>query len=207
MHARWRMGAGVEWTFDMINLQYFKYELLRWWERRSIRPWVNRNIPFVLVAGFVLLAGAIAALVWVSLPEKVVQVVKYDYDWYYDLNTDKLFKAVAGQMPPIAAPSGPLPDGKPAGVRAYVFSYSDDPNTTDTFIGFLETTDPNVPDQKPSSVDLRYEGAAELTKGRLVRPPDKNIWFPANSRMGRAVINRAFRPNKKGQRPTYVPPK
>lgn len=190
----------------MIDLQYFKVGFLRWWERRSIRPWVSQNIGFALGAVAVLVVAAIAFLIWISIPEKVVVVIEYDYDWYYDLNTGKVFTAKAGQVPPIEAPSGPLPDGKPAGVRAYLFSYTDEPNAPDKFIGFLETTDPNMPGQKYSGMDLRYEGAAMMAKGRLVRPPDRNIWLPADSRMGRALIKKAFLPNKKGQRPVYCPP-
>ena len=42
-------------------------------------------------------------------------------DWYYDLNTGQLFAGPRRSVPPIDAPSGPLPDGTPAGVRAHVF--------------------------------------------------------------------------------------
>jgi hypothetical protein len=42
-------------------------------------------------------------------------------DWFYDLNTQQLFAGPRGAVPPIDAPSGPLPDGTPAGVRAKVF--------------------------------------------------------------------------------------
>ncbi len=190
----------------MIDLQYFKFEFLRWWERRSFNPWVKANPLIVLGILGVILAIVIVGVVWYSLPEKEVDLIEYEQDWYYDLNTGKLFTADAGQSPPIQAPSGPLPDGRPAGVRAYVFSYSGDPNASDRFTGFLETTDPNAPDVSHPSVDLRYEGAEKWARGHLVRRPGDKRWFPADSRMGRAVMRRSFRPNEQGQMPKYYPP-
>lgn len=59
-------------------------------------------------------------------------------DWFYDLNTSQLFPGPRGAIPPIDAPSGPLPDGSPAGVRARVFGCdgcSEDQRT----IAWLET--------------------------------------------------------------------
>ena len=190
-----------------MDFQYFKYEFMAWWERRSIRPWVNQNPLIFIGITIVSLVALFTAAIWVSIPDKVVEVIEYDYDWYYDLNTGKLFTAVSGKIPPIKAPSGPLPDGKPAGVRAYVFSYTKEPNAPDKFIGFLETTDPNVPNHKRINLDLRYEGSDKWAKGRLVRRVEDEMWFPANSPIGRAVMRKSFRPNKNGKHPNYCPPK
>lgn len=42
--------------------------------------------------------------------------------WFYDLNTGRLFVGSINAIPPIPAPSGPRPDGSPAGVRAHVYT-------------------------------------------------------------------------------------
>jgi hypothetical protein len=70
------------------------------------------------------------------------KVKEYKKGWFYDLNTGKLFVAKSKLIPPIEAPSGPLENGKPAGVKAYVFSYKYEPNESERFIGFLETFTP-----------------------------------------------------------------
>lgn len=59
-------------------------------------------------------------------------------DWYYDLQAGKLFVAWL-ESPPIEAPSGKLPDGKPAGVRAYVFSCGDCAVSEERQVLWLET--------------------------------------------------------------------
>ncbi len=58
-------------------------------------------------------------------------------NYYYDLNTGKLFVAATDDFPPIEAPSGPAPDGRKAGVRAYVFSCGDCDDPTKRFIGYV----------------------------------------------------------------------
>jgi len=151
--------------------------------------------------------GVIAFLVFLSLPEKVEQVDTSEKEWFYDLKHHNLFVVKSGQLPPIEAPSGPLANGEPAGVRAYVFTYSDDPNTTDTFIGFLETIDPNVDKSTIGPMDLRVSGAEMFTKGRLIRRPKDKEWVEANSEKGREILKEAFRKNEAGKVPQYIAPK
>ena len=125
----------------------------------------------------------------------------------HDLNHQRLFPVKSGQLPPIEAPSGPLANGAPAGVRAYVFTYSDDPNTTDTFIGFLETIDPNVDKSSIGFMDLRVSGAETFSKGRLIRRTKDTEWVEAISEEGRAILKEAFRKNESGKIPQYIAPK
>ncbi|GAH59861.1 unnamed protein product, partial [marine sediment metagenome] len=135
------------------DFQYFRYELKERLERLAIRKWINQNpkiiIGITVVSVFVLLTIVIGLLSGGKAPK----IKDYKKAWFYDLNTGKLFIAKSDQIPPIDAPSGPLRiespsgplrNGGPAGAKAYVFSYADEPNESNRFIGFLETTVPRA---------------------------------------------------------------
>lgn len=64
--------------------------------------------------------------------------------WYYDLNTGQLFTGKIEDVAPIDAPSGPLPDGGQAGVKAYVFSYGDCDDENQRVVGWLERASVNT---------------------------------------------------------------
>ena len=191
----------------MPDFGYLKYEIKGCWERLAIRDWLSRSPILIISASVLLVFGVIAFLVWLSLPEKVVQVDTSEKQWFYDLNHQSLFVVKSGQLPPIEAPSGPLANGAPAGVRAYVFTYSNDPNTTDTFIGFLETIDPNVDKSAIGPMDLRVSGAETFSEGRLIRRTKDKEWVEPNSEEGRAILKEAFRKDESGKIPEYIPPK
>ncbi len=191
----------------MPDFGYLKYEIKGCWERLAIRDWLSRSPILIIGASVLLMVGVIAFLVSLTLPEKIEQVDTSEKQWFYDLKHQSLFVAKSGQLPPIEAPSGPLANGAPAGVRAYVFTYSDDPNTTDTFIGFLETIDPNVEKSSIGPMDLRVSGAEIFTNGRLIRRTKDTEWADANSDQGRAILKEAFRKNESGKVPQYIPPK
>ena len=191
----------------MPDFGYLKYEIKGFWERLAIRDWLSRSPILIISVSVLLVVGVIVFLVWLSLPEKVVQVDTSEKQWFYDLNHQSLFVVKSGQLPPIEAPSGPLANGAPAGVRAYVFTYSNDPNTTDTFIGFLETIDPNVDKSAIGPMDLRVSGAETFSEGRLIRRTKDKEWVEPNSEEGRAILKEAFRKNDSGKIPEYIPPK
>ncbi|MBW7992766.1 MAG: hypothetical protein FVQ84_22490 [Planctomycetes bacterium] len=191
----------------MPDFGYLKYEIKGCWERLALRDWLSRSPKLIIGASVLLVIGVMVYLVCLSLPGKVEQVDNYEKDWFYDLKHQNLFVAKSGQLPPIEAPSGPLANGAPAGVRAYVFTYSDDPNTTDTFIGFLETTDPNVDKSSIGFMDLRVSGAEIYSKGRLIRRTKDTEWVEANSEQGRVILKEAFSKNEAGKVPQYIPPK
>ena len=191
----------------MPDFGYLKYEIKGCWERLALRDWLSRSPILIISASVLLVVGVIVFFVCLTLPGKVEQVDTTEKDWFYDLKHRSLFTAKRGQLPPIEAPSGPLANGEPAGVRAYVFTYSDDPNTTDTFIGFLETTDPNVDKSSIGPMDLRVSGAEVFSKGRLIRRTKDTEWAEANSEKGRAILKEAFRKNEAGKIPQYIPPK
>ena len=192
--------------FMMPDFGYLKYEIKERWERLAIREWLSRSPKLVIGVSVVLVVGLIVFAIWLTLPKKVVEVENYENDWFYDLKHRRLFVARKGQIPPIEAPSGPLANGEPAGVRAYVFTYSNEPNTTETFIGFLETTDPNVDKSSIGPMDLRVSGAEIWGKGRFIRRVKDEKWVPANSDAGRAILKETFRQNEAGEIPHYCPP-
>ncbi|MFB0524031.1 MAG: hypothetical protein ACETVZ_00700, partial [Phycisphaerae bacterium] len=144
---------------------------------------------------------------WLTIPDKPIRLEDYKKAWFYDLNTGKLFVAESDQIPPIEAPSGPLPNGRPAGVKAYVLSYVYDPNESERFIGFLETTDPKRQSDSSRMVDTNAGSAKQWGKDKLICKVKYKHWVPANSRQGRAIVEEAFIPNENGERPHYCWPK
>lgn len=177
------------------------------WEHLAVRKWVNDN-PILMVG--ITSASVLVLLVvviWLAWPEGTVPIVKYDKEWFYDLRTGELFSAKKGLTPPIEAPSGPLPSGAAAGVRAYVLTYVSEPNESERFIAFLETTDPQSRSAGSPVVDSNASGAKQWGKGKLIRRLRDKQWFPADSRRGRAIFEEAFTPNENGERPYYYQPK
>jgi hypothetical protein len=134
------------------------------------------------IASFVVLAIVIVWLLWPSSEYRAA--APPTKAWFYDLNTGKLFIAKTGLTPPIAAPSGPLPDGRPAGVKAIVLSYIAEPNEAERFIGFLQTTEPAS--SKPIV---------------LVRTIEDANWIAVDTPEGRAIIQEPFRPDERGEMP------
>ncbi len=192
--------------FRMPDFGYLKYEIKELWERLAIRNWLSRSPKLVISVSAVSVFVLMGIVIWLSLPRKVVEVENYEKDWYYDQKHRRLFVGRRGQIPPIEAPSGPLANGEPAGVRAYVFTYSNEPNEADRFIGFLETTDPNVEKSSLGHVDLRVSGAEIWGQGRLIRRVKDEKWVPANSEEGRAILKETFRRNEAGEAAHYCPP-
>ncbi|NQU09158.1 hypothetical protein HQ590_00080 [bacterium] len=111
--------------------------------------------------------------------------------WFYDLNTDQLFPAPLGAVPPIAAPSGPQADGAPAGVRAYVLGCGGC-DASQRFIAYLEsyteearTRLDRAHETDPTEVVLsQYDESA----GILVRQPTAGEWVERSSPAGQQVL-------------------
>lgn len=192
---------------------WLTYELGEKWERLrgrlrlgGLRDWVNEH-----PAGVVAMAAGSAALLLIVViaqlvPDRPSPVQAIDKEWYYDLNTGELFVAGKGLTPPIEAPSGPTPDGTPAGVRAYVLSYVYDPNASERFIGFLETTAPEDVTARVPGRAARPSAATEWGRGKLIRRVEDALWVPADTPMGQAIFEEAFAPNENGERPAYCRP-
>jgi hypothetical protein len=183
----------------------------------AARRWINRQNPRIIIAitiASVLLL--ITVIIWMLIPEKTVeQLEESDKAWFYDLNTKQLFVGKDSQIPPIEAPSGPLSiesawgplrEGGPAGVKAYVYSYAPEPNEYNRFIGFLETSVPKEIMEKLESKKPKVDRTEQWGYGRLVRRFKDKRWVRGNSNEGRAILKEFSLPNKKGEIPRYCPP-
>jgi hypothetical protein len=193
-------------SLKLPNLQYFGYEIKEWWERLELRKRINQNPKLIIRITIVSVAILVVVIVWLQWPAKKVAVEQFEKEWFYDLNTGKLFAARSGRTPPIEAPSGPLQDGKPAGVRAYVFSYSYEPNEAERFIGFLETVDPNAEKSAFERVTSKANGSKQWRQGKLIRRIEDAKWVPADSKQGQFILKEVFHPNEKGERARYCRP-
>jgi len=183
---------------------WVKYELLERWHK--YRRFVNRNPRAVwgiaLASGFILFLVLISILSRPSRPQP--QISKKAY--FYDLNTAKLFVGKADDAGPVKAPSGPLPNGQPAGVRAHVFTYVNDPNENDLIIGYLEMPDPNYI-EKTDELERIVAGKVEWGQGKLLRRLEDSEWMAANSSRGKWIQQQAAKRDQFGRIPRYYSPK
>jgi len=184
---------------------WVRYEIQQRWERLAInlRGWVNKNPRVVIGITIASVSILLIVVILLLIPDETVKVEEYEKDWFYDVNTGKLFVAKKDLVPPVESPWGPLADGVPAGVRAYVFSYKPDPNESERFIGFLEIPDPNF---NPDSVNSQLKGAGLWGQGKLIRKVEDEQWYPANSAEGQAILIEFFQPNEEGEVAIYYPP-
>lgn len=189
---------------------WLRYEIRERWERvaeklLALRRWVNEQDPWIIISitGVTLVVLLIVVIGVLSGP-KTPKIKEFKKAWFYDLNTGKLFVAKSKLKPPIKAPSGPLADGNPAGVIAHVFTYVYEPNESERFIGFLETTDPNA------AIDIsgkqRTDSAQSWGQGKLIRRVEDEQWFSGSSKEARAILNEVLLPNENGERARYCPP-
>ncbi len=188
---------------------WLRYEIAHRWERLAVdaRRWINAHPRLIMGITATSVFVLLVTIVWLSWPKKVVEeVVESELAWFCDLNTGELFVSRSELTGPIEAPSGPLPCGRPAGVRAYVFSYIDEPNESERFIGFLERPNPAGGADAAGSIDEGASGAKRWGRGRLICMVGDRQWVPADSKQGRDILNRVFLPNHAGERPYYCPP-
>ncbi len=193
------------------------YEIREKWEGvvaklLGARRWTNRQNPKIIIGiTIVTVLVLLTTVIGLLSSDEAPKVKEYKKGWFYDLNTGKLFVAKSKLIPPIEAPSGPLENGKPAGVKAYVFSYKYEPNESERFIGFLETFTPEARRNQTTSAESRGDSASELIKqwgeGRLIRRVEDEQWFAANSNEGRAIIEEAYLPNENGEHARSCRPK
>lgn len=201
---------------------WLRSEIRGQWERlgarvQSARRWTNRQNPRIIIAitaASVLLL--IMVVIWMLRPEKTLeQVEESEKAWFYDLNTGQLFVGRDNQIPPIEAPSGPLRiesasgplrEGEPAGVKAYVYSYAPEPNESERFIGFLETSMPEAIMEKLEATKPKAGSAERWGYGKLVRRLKGKYWVPGDSDEGRTILKEAYLPDKTGESARYCPP-
>ena len=200
---------------------WLRYEIREQWERLTAkllaaRRWINRQNPKIIIGittASVFLLLTIVIWMW---PEKTLEKVELSVKaWFYDLNTGQLFVGRDDQIPPIEAPSGPLRiesasgplrNGGPAGVKAYVYSYADEPNESNRFIGFLETSVPKAIMERLESIKPKADGTEQWGYGKLVRRLKDKYWVPGDSDEGRTILKDVYLPDKTGAIPHYCPP-
>ncbi|MFI4913364.1 MAG: hypothetical protein ACIAQZ_17030 [Sedimentisphaeraceae bacterium JB056] len=105
--------------------------------------------------------------------------------WFYDINTDELFTAPISSIPPIDAPSGPLPNGEAAGARAYVYKYVSEQGPEEQFIAYIEMFTPQA--KKLMESKNRADRQKAWNQGRLIRKTDNTIWVEASSAAGKEI--------------------
>jgi hypothetical protein len=172
--------------------------------RFGMRDWVNDNPLRIGIA--VVVSVIVLALVFglASRPGAQQAVKEGKRAWFYDQNTEELFLGSSKKTGPIAAPSGPLPHGDPAGLRARVYSYVLNPTESELFVGFLERPDPDA-GSKASDADLA--DVPEWAHGISIKRVKDEEWVSATSPEGRHIVEGLTRPNDKGQTPIYQVPK
>jgi hypothetical protein len=184
--------------------EWVKYELAERYHKG--RRWVNDNPKAVWgitsVSVFILLLILISILSGGSRPE----VAAPKKAWFYDLNTGKLFVGRASRAGPIKAPSGSLENGEPAGVKANVFTYANEPNENELIIGYMEKPDPNV---TLEGIEVRKVGgsAGRWGEGKLVRTVEDPNWVAATSHKGRNILREATKRDSMGRIARYHAPK
>jgi hypothetical protein len=188
------------------------YEIRERWERvaeklLALRRWINDQDPWIIISitGVTLIILLIVIIGIMSGP-KAPEIKEFKKAWFYDLNTGKLFVAKSKLKPPIKAPSGPLANGGPAGVIAHVFTYTYEPNESERFIGFLETTDPNAVMDISSSGNTKTDSAESWGQGKLIRRVEDKRWISGSSKEARTILKEVMLPNENGERPRYCPP-
>lgn len=182
------------------------------WERltakvKGVRNWLNQQNPRIIIG--ITCASVLVFLLVVILQsgqQKVPELEESKKSWYYDLNTGKLFVAKIDLVVPIEAPSGPLPNGSPAGVRTYVFAYGYKANESERFIGFLERPDPNAEQHGSKSATISTYSAESWGRGKLIRRVDDEQWVPADSAEGIDILKEVLLPNESGERAQYLAP-
>ncbi|MHC4647731.1 MAG: hypothetical protein ACYTBJ_19875 [Planctomycetota bacterium] len=191
----------------MVRLPgWLEYEMEDKLERVPARKWINEHPEIIVVVAFVSVVVLVVTGIVYLWPEKPKPVKPPAKAWFYDLNTGELFTASKRLVAPIETDTGPLPNGEPAGVRAYVLSYAAEPNESNRFIGFLEKADPFA-ESSANPGDDEGSGAERWGRGKLIRRVEDLEWVPADSMEGREILEEAFTPDENGERPHYVRPR
>ena len=161
----------------------------------SLRKFLNDHaIVVVSVAAFLLLVGVTWGLVRSTGDDAESST---EPGAWLDTNTGEYFRGPVDAQPPIEAPSGPRPDGRPAGVRVYTFACGHCGPDSEIYVSYFETQLPvNVepPANKKENPGqwLEYQQASQ--RARRVRPPGKDTkWIPYYSEEGQDVTLSADR--------------
>lgn len=197
----------------MPNWKYIKYGLEERLEvitdrLKTLREWLNQLNPKVMIGITVVLILIFIMVVISQFGDgQQVKVKAQNKAWFYDLNTGEIFTADSDKLPPIKAPSGLLANGEPAGVRAYLLSYVNEPNESERFIGFLEKLTEEgqklAASFQKSRDNVTRESIKRWNQERLIRRIDDKEWFSVDSEEGKVILKEIFQPDENGRVPHY----
>ena len=176
-----------------------KRKLKRWrsWfselDLNEARLWLNRHAAIIGIVAAVLLIVSVLSM-W--RPGGGNTTPEWTREYYYDLNTGRLFEADMKNAPPIEAPSGSH-EGRPAGMLAYVFTCGKC-TEAEWQVGFLEN---HTDDAKLASGEINVSSGpgfgdprlfSRLAQGILVKRPEDPDWVPKSSPEGQMLIREAM---------------
>jgi len=215
--------------FRFDNFKYLKYKLEQKWSeitaskgysRSSYKgeTFLQRLAEFrVLISTHPVLKISISSvclilivtMLWLAMPSSDKEkITDTDKAWFYDLNTKKLFTADKMSFPPVNAPSGPLPDGRPAGVLAHVLTFDlTGKDKSQQFIGYLEKLTDKGKQEWQDALANGTLAKMNWAAGRLIKKVEDEKWLKADSPEGIKIRTQAYKPNEKGHTPNYVNPK
>ena len=173
----------------MLEWKYLKEDLLYKWENLKVRRWVNENPKIILGITVFSVLLTIIIVIAIALPDKHLETQQSKKLWFYDLNTEKLFVTKSTQLPPIEAPSGPLPDGSPAGVLAHVYKFSPQNPNEEHFIGYLETLPLDIKRKLPRKLTPETDDAKLWYYSRLIRTIEDSNWISFTSEQAQLILN------------------
>ena len=209
-----------EWKYFKYNMQQKIDEFLAS-KNRPGRTYSGDSLPQKLGGIFEALKGSPAILISIISVCLLVTVTfaavtlfsgggakvgTYENAWFYDLNTGKLFVSKKTDLPPIDAPSGPLPNGDPAGVMANVMVYENTVDDEGKFIGYLEKLTDDAKIKWKKAIDYNDFSDVKWGQGRFIRRLEDKQWVEANSPEGRQILRSVAKPDEKGQIPRYSYP-
>ena len=152
----------------------------------EVRLWLNRHAAII---GIVAVVVVIASVLSMWRPGNRNPSAAWTREYYYDLNTGKLFAADMEHAPPIEAPSGSH-EGRPAGVLAYVFTCGEC-TEKQWRVAFLEN---HTDDAKLASEEIVLNSGpwgfgdpqllSRLAQGILVKRPEDSDWVAKSSPEG-----------------------
>jgi len=173
-------------NYWLRELKQLFYELEDRWKRLGVSEQLHSHPKTVAAVTVACLLLFLVVVIVQSKPKTTAALNKPRDVWFYDLNTKELFTAKSSKLPPIETASGTLPDGTPAGVRAYVFIATDSKQPTEPFIGFLEMFTPEGK-KAQGSYNPKKHNAKLWAQGRFFRRPEDPEWIPADSPEGMAI--------------------
>ena len=165
----------------------------------NVREWMNNNSALVTIIAVVVLVICLG-LIFLQMGGPGRARITEQY--YYDLNTGKLFAAEATATPPIDAPSGPFNDA-PGGVKAYVYACESCPGgltgmtaeqvrqegATIAYLEVYPLEAKQAMEAAANATEAPPPGVYEAQQANLVKAPQGQEWAKMYSRQGMQLMD------------------